>query len=251
MLLLASGARAEVTHMNCKFNEGWHKKGEYREDAKSRKDLTLSWDKEKRIIKDSDRNFEPYNTFKDSFRWSHKWTGWYDNYTLNTINGNLTISGYNREEKWETLFYYTCDKTQKKFQMKNLIIFILTFSISFYFPTYSFAYTELECSQLAAKAKTQYAAQKIITECGPRDGFFSKNRDLKCALKAGEANTEYAAQRIISDCQHMIQGYIIQFYHPIKADLPEDIREDWMQWHHEELIRDNKVFETVQLKLDI
>ena len=28
-------------------------------------------------------------------------------------------------------------------------------------------------------------------------------------------------------------------------------REDWMQWHHEELIRDNKVFETVQLKLDI
>ena len=115
VLFLVSVARAEVTHMNCKFNEGWQKKGEYREDAKSRKDLTLSLDKEKRIIKDTDRNFEPYNTFKDSFRWSHKWTGWYDNYTLNTINGNLTISGYNREEKWETLFYYICDKTQKKF----------------------------------------------------------------------------------------------------------------------------------------
>ena len=41
ILLLASGVRAEVTHMNCKFNEGWHKKGEYREDAKSKKDLTL------------------------------------------------------------------------------------------------------------------------------------------------------------------------------------------------------------------
>ena len=25
----------------------------------------------------------------------------------------------------------------------------------------------------------------------------------------------------------MTQGYIIQFYHPIEADLPEDIREDW------------------------
>ena len=49
----------------------------------------------------------------------------------------------------------------------------------------------------------------------------------------------------------MTEGYIIQFYHPIEADLLEDIREDWMQWHHEELIRDNKVFETVQLKLDI
>jgi hypothetical protein len=47
------------------------------------------------------------------------------------------------------------------------------------------------------------------------------------------------------------QGYIIQFYHPFEADLPEDMREDWMQWHHEELIRDNKVFDTVQLKLDI
>jgi hypothetical protein len=49
----------------------------------------------------------------------------------------------------------------------------------------------------------------------------------------------------------MTQGYIIQFYHPIEAELPEDIREDWIQSHHEELIRDNKVFETVQLKLDI
>jgi len=65
MLLLASGAKAEVTHMNCKFNEGWHKKGEYREDAKSRKDLTLSWDKEKRIIKDTGCNpFEPINKGK-------------------------------------------------------------------------------------------------------------------------------------------------------------------------------------------
>ena len=25
----------------------------------------------------------------------------------------------------------------------------------------------------------------------------------------------------------MTQGYIIQFYHPIEADLPEDIRKDW------------------------
>ena len=49
----------------------------------------------------------------------------------------------------------------------------------------------------------------------------------------------------------MNYGYIIQFYHPIEADLPEDIREDCMQIHHEELIKDNKVFQTVQLRLDI
>jgi hypothetical protein len=35
------------------------------------------------------------------------------------------------------------------------------------------------------------------------------------------------------------------------ADLPEDIRDDWMQWHHEQLVRDNKVFEREQLKIDI
>jgi len=84
--------------------------------------------------------------------------------------------------------------------MNRLRLFILSLSISFYFPTYGFAYTDLECSQLAAKAKTRYAAQKIIAECGPSDGFFSKSRDLKCAIKAGEANTEYAAQKIISEC---------------------------------------------------
>ena len=49
----------------------------------------------------------------------------------------------------------------------------------------------------------------------------------------------------------MTQGYIIQFYHRIEADFPEDMREDWMQMHHEELISENKVFENVQLKLDI
>ena len=115
ILLLASVAKAEITYMNCKFNEGWHQKGTKKEDVNKMPDLTISMDKEKRIIKATDRNFEPYNTFKDSFRWSHKWAGWYDNYTLNTINGNLIISGYNREEKWENSFYYTCDKTQKKF----------------------------------------------------------------------------------------------------------------------------------------
>jgi len=115
MLLLATGARAKVTHMNCKFNEGWHEKGAKREDVKKMPDLSISLDKEKRIIKVTDRNFEPYNVFKDSMHWSHKWTGWKDEYTLNTINGNLVMKGFNRKENWENLFYYTCDKTQKKF----------------------------------------------------------------------------------------------------------------------------------------
>jgi hypothetical protein len=115
MLLLASGARAEIVYMNCKFNEGWHQKGTKSETVKKSEDVALVWDKEKKVIKSTDRTYEPYFAFKDSFHWSHKWTGWYDKYVLNTINGNLTMTGYNREEKWETNFYYTCDKTQKKF----------------------------------------------------------------------------------------------------------------------------------------
>ena len=113
--LLVSGTRAEIVYMNCKFNEGWHQKGTKYEEVKKMQDLTLSLDKEKRLIKATDRNFEPYHNFKDSFHWSHKWTGWYDKYVLNTINGNLTMTGYNRKDNWETNFYYTCDKTQKKF----------------------------------------------------------------------------------------------------------------------------------------
>ena len=115
MLVLTIGARAELTYMNCKFNEGWHKQGSKREDAKTMPDLSISLDKEKRIIKVTDRNFEPYNIFKDSMRWSHKWADWYDNYTLNTINGNLHMSGFNKKDNWENSLYYTCDKTQKKF----------------------------------------------------------------------------------------------------------------------------------------
>jgi len=115
ILLLTSAANAEIVYMNCKFNEGWHQKGTKSETVKKSPDVALVWDKEKKVIKSADRTYESYYAFKDSFHWSHKWTGWYDKYVLNTINGNLTMTGYNREEKWETNFYYTCDKTQKKF----------------------------------------------------------------------------------------------------------------------------------------
>ena len=115
MLLLATGANAEIVYMNCKFNEGWHQKGAKSETVIKSPDLALVWDKAKKVIKSADRTYESYYAFKDSFHWSHKWTGWYDKYVLNTINGNLTMTGYNREEKWETNFYYMCDKTQKKF----------------------------------------------------------------------------------------------------------------------------------------
>jgi hypothetical protein len=115
MLMLATSAKAEITYMNCKFNEGWHQQGKKNEDAKKMPDLTISMDKEKRRIKITDRDFEPYDIFKDSMRWSHKRSDWNDDYVLNTINGDLKMKGFNKKENWEVRFYYTCDKTQKKF----------------------------------------------------------------------------------------------------------------------------------------
>jgi len=115
ILVFTTKANAEITYMNCKFNEGWHQKGTKKEDAKTMPDLTISMDKEKRRIKITDRDFEPYDIYKDSMRWSHKWSDWNDDYVLNTINGDLKMKGFNKKEKWETNFYYTCDKIQKKF----------------------------------------------------------------------------------------------------------------------------------------
>jgi hypothetical protein len=83
--------------------------------------------------------------------------------------------------------------------MKQLKILILILGISFYFPTYSFAYTELECTQLASKAKNEVAARAILSECGQSDSFFSKNQNLKCAIKAGEVQTAVAARALISN----------------------------------------------------
>jgi len=112
---IVSDASAEITYINCKFNEGWHQQGKKNEEANKMPDLTISMDKEKRRIKVTNRNFEPYDIFKDLMRWSHKWSDWNDDYVLNTINGDLKIRGFNKKENWETSFYYTCDKTQKKF----------------------------------------------------------------------------------------------------------------------------------------
>jgi len=115
ILFFDTAVKAEITYMNCKFNEGWHKKGTTRADVNKMPDLSISWDKDKKVIKVTDRNFEPYRLFKDTIFWSHKWSDWNDDYTLNTINGNLHMSGFNKKENWENSFYYTCDKTQKKF----------------------------------------------------------------------------------------------------------------------------------------
>jgi len=37
------------------------------------------------------------------------------NYVNYPKNGDLKMKGFNKKEKWETNFYYTCDKIQKKF----------------------------------------------------------------------------------------------------------------------------------------
>jgi hypothetical protein len=83
--------------------------------------------------------------------------------------------------------------------MKKLKIFIISLCISFYFPTYSFAYTEYECAQLASKAKNEWGARAILNNCSSRDSFFSKNKSLKCAIEAGEAKTNAAASMLLGN----------------------------------------------------
>lgn len=85
--------------------------------------------------------------------------------------------------------------------MKNLILFILTFSFSLYFQNYSFAnayYTDIECGRMSASANTTTASRGIFDACiisyGPRD------KDLICALKAGKAGSERAAREILFQC---------------------------------------------------
>jgi hypothetical protein len=100
IFLLVSSAKAEITYMNCKFIEGWHQKGMKREDVKKMSDLTILMDKEKRRIKVKDRDFEPYDIYKDSMRWSHKWTGWNDDYVLNTINKEIKFNFTAPKKDW-------------------------------------------------------------------------------------------------------------------------------------------------------
>lgn len=71
--------------------------------------------------------------------------------------------------------------------------------MSFYFPAYTFAYTEYECAQLASKAKNEIAAKAILNDCTSRDSFFSKNKNLKCAIEAGEAKTSAAARELLNN----------------------------------------------------
>ena len=64
ILLLVSGAKAEIIYMNCKFNEGWHQKGTKSETVKKSPDIALVWDKEKKVIKNQVTNSPPINNAK-------------------------------------------------------------------------------------------------------------------------------------------------------------------------------------------
>jgi hypothetical protein len=113
-VLLGSTIQLNWNCEHLRFNYFLYLKKSHKSSSKDRK-LSRIAEKGSVNITVTDRNFEPYNIFKDSMYWSHNWTGWKDDYTLNTINGNLVMKGFNRKENWENSFYYTCDKTQKKF----------------------------------------------------------------------------------------------------------------------------------------
>ena len=60
-----------------------------------------------------------------------------------------------------------------------------------------------KCGELAADAKTDWAAQMIFDDCyGHKKVMLSFQYDeyLTCAIKAGKARTETAARNIYNDC---------------------------------------------------
>ena len=112
MLLLASGARAEIIYMNCKFISGSFSqlKGSVERISKDM-DLSIILNKSKKTAKTGNwyREEKYYEVREEIF-----WQELKIDYTLNTINGNLHLSGEVVKDIFKT-YDYQCDKVQKKF----------------------------------------------------------------------------------------------------------------------------------------
>jgi hypothetical protein len=76
--------------------------------------LKITLDKDKKLVKDNKRQFDPYTEDKDTIHWTHNWTKWSDKYSLNLIKNHLEVSGSNKTPGWTKSYRYTCVKFEKK-----------------------------------------------------------------------------------------------------------------------------------------
>ena len=106
--------RAEMINFNCNFIEGGQSEGGKDYPAKKMQALKITLDKDKKIIKDNKRQFDPYTEDKENIYWTHNWAEWSDKYSLNLATNHLEISGVNKTPGWTKNYYYTCLKVDKK-----------------------------------------------------------------------------------------------------------------------------------------
>ena len=103
-----------MINFNCNFIEGGQSEGGKDYPAKKMQALKITLDKDKKIIKDNKRQFDPYTEDKENIYWTHNWAEWSDKYSLNLATNHLEISGVNKTPGWTKNYHYTCLKVDKK-----------------------------------------------------------------------------------------------------------------------------------------
>jgi hypothetical protein len=113
-LAFVSKANAEIINFNCNFIEGGQTEGGKDYPAKKMQALKIILDKDKKLVKDNKRQFDPYTEDKDTIHWMHNWTEWSDKYSLNLTSNQLEVDGANKTPGWTKNYKYTCVKVEKK-----------------------------------------------------------------------------------------------------------------------------------------
>jgi len=114
ILIFVNTVKAQMVNFNCNFIEGGQSEGGKDYPAKKMQALKITLDKDKKLIKDNKRQFDPYTEDKDTLHWTHNWTEWSDKYSLNLTNNHLEVKGANKTPGWTKNYKYTCVKVEKK-----------------------------------------------------------------------------------------------------------------------------------------
>jgi len=107
-------SNAEMIQYLCNFKEGSQMEGGKEYPLKKMPVLKIILDKDKKVIRDIKRQFDPYTEDKEVVNWKHNWDSWSDSYSLNFSNGNLELNGQNKSQDWTKSYRYVCAKLEKK-----------------------------------------------------------------------------------------------------------------------------------------
>jgi hypothetical protein len=114
LIIFSNNANAQMVTYLCNFKEGGQMEGGKEYAAKKMPVLKIVLDKDKKVVKDIKRQFDPYTEEKDLMNWTHNWGDWSDKYSLNLANGQLEMNGANKIPGWTKSYRYVCTKLEKK-----------------------------------------------------------------------------------------------------------------------------------------